>query len=131
MNAITIYEPPPKPDQNTIIFLRAFIGTSSPFHKLQVEGNVIPFPMAYPREVRYLMRRFQRSQPARTPKVIELPAPEQTLAGKTIPMPGFAQQCTVTQVVQKWGETRVQVSACIGKHHMIKTVKLSELEVTS
>ena len=52
MNAIVLYEPPPKPDENTIIFLRAFIGTSSPFHKLQVGGNVIPFPMAYPREVR-------------------------------------------------------------------------------
>ena len=133
MNALAIYEPQarpiiqvvPKLDPETIIFLRAFIGTSSPMKVLQVGNNVIPFPMAFPRETRYTMRRYKRSQPAKTPAVIHLPAPTHSLIGKTIHVMGVHPSCKIEAVFERFGDTWAQLNHPFGVTYR----KLSDLEV--
>ena len=162
MNAIVpIPNPPtniipftPKPDEDTIIFLRAFIGTSSPLHRLQVGQDVIAFPMAYPREIRYLMRRYKRSQPCKTDNVIYLPRrnplppthpkprerqpnrkqynPEHPLMLKTVPLAGFAQDCQVVAVFHQWfdgsyvGEWAT-LHTTRGRYNLTKHVPISQI----
>ena len=138
MNALAIYEPPqtkiipftPKLDDVTECFLRAFIGTSSPIRWVTVHQTTIAYPMAYPRELRFLMKRALRSQCAQTPDVIYLDAPAShcpVSVGDTLPLAGFAQVCTVTAICEKWGQTWVTVQAQIGKHLMTKTVDISQI----
>lgn len=113
-----------RPDE---IFLRAFIGTTSPLKVFSFGGVVIPFPYAFPEAINAQFDRL-RKKPCTPllsePKIVGLlPAPTPSRIGQVIAIAGLSQTCTIENVFDKWDETWVQVRHPYG----IATRKLSEI----
>lgn len=104
-----------------------YINTFSPRDVMAIH---CPLPCLPAPKESYEAKRVRRSAPCTTPDVIRLPAPIKAYpvaVGDTLPLAGFAQVCTVTAILEKWGQTWVTVQAQIGKHTMTKTVDISQI----
>ena len=122
-------------NQVSELFLRAFIGTSSPLKVFSFGKVVIPYPMAFPELVfaefdrMKHMRAFQVKQdtpllPA--PQIAGLlPAPKSSYTiGQIVPVSGISQTCELTQVFDQFGSTWARLKHPYGVAYR----KLSSLE---